>query len=119
MAKYVDGFLLPMPRKGIAAYRRIAARAGRIWKRHGALDYIEAVGDDLTPAGTTANFKKASRAKPSETVIFAFVVFRSKAHRNAVNKKVFKDPELAKMMQAISYDMRRMAYGGFKVIVDA
>jgi uncharacterized protein YbaA (DUF1428 family) len=118
MAKYVDGFLLPMPRKQLANYRRIAARAGKIWKKHGALDYIEAAGDDLRPKGTTANFRKASRAKSSETVIFAFVVYKSKSHRNAVNKKVFKDPELAKMMQTMTYDMRRMAYGGFKVIVE-
>ena len=119
MAKYVDGFLLPMPKKGLAGYRKIASRAGKIWKKHGALDYFECAGDDLKPEGTTATFTKASRAKPSETVIFAFVIFKSKAHRNAVNKKVFKDPQLAKMMQTMTYDMRRMAYGGFKVIVEA
>lgn len=118
MAKYVDGFLLPMPRKKLAWYRRIAARAGKIWKKHGALDYFECAGDDLKPQGTTATFPKASRAKPSETVIFAFIVFKSKAHRNAVNKRVFKDPELGKMMEGMTYDMRRMAYGGFKVIVE-
>jgi uncharacterized protein YbaA (DUF1428 family) len=108
-----------MPKKKLAWYRRVASRAGRIWKKHGALEYFECAGDDLAPAGTTANFRKASRAKPSENVIFAFVVFKSKAHRNAVNKKVFKDPDLAKMMGAMNYDMRRMAYGGFKVIVEA
>jgi uncharacterized protein YbaA (DUF1428 family) len=118
VAKYVDGFLLPMPKKALAGYRRIATRAGKIWKKHGALDYFECAGDDLKPQGTTANFRKVSRAKPSETVIFAFVVYKSKAHRNAVNKKVFKDPELAKMMETMSYDMGRMAYGGFKVIVE-
>lgn len=118
MARYVDGFLLPMPKKNLALYRRIASRAGKIWKKHGALEYIEAVGDDLKPKGTTANFRKASRAKPSETVIFAFIVYKSKAHRNAVNKKVFKDPALAEMMGALTYDMGRMAYGGFRAIVD-
>lgn len=118
MAKYVDGFLLPMPKKQLARYRRIAARAGKVWKRHGALDYFECAGDDLNPAGGTASFRKASRARASETVIFAFVVYKSKAHRNAVNKKVFKDPEIANMMVKMPYDMRRMAYGGFRVIVE-
>ena len=119
MAKYVDGFLLPMPRKKLAWYRKVAARAGKIWKKHGALDYFECAGDDMKPQGTTATFPKASRARSGETVIFAFIVFKSKAHRNAVNKRVFKDPELGKMMGTITYDMRRMAYGGFKVIVEA
>lgn len=118
MARYVDGFLLPMPKKQLAAYRRIAGRAGRIWKKHGALEYVEAAGDDLKSPGTTATFTKASRAKGSETVVFAFIVYKSKAHRNAVNKKVFNDPAIANMVQTMQYDMRRMAYGGFRAIVD-
>ena len=118
MARYVDGFLLPIPKKKLALYRRIAGKSGKIWRKHGALEYIEAAGDDLTPYGTTATFKKASRAKPSETVVFAFIVYKSKAHRNAVNKKVFKDPAIAAMMQDQQFDMRRMAYGGFRAIVD-
>lgn len=85
----------------------------------GALQYFECVGDDLAAKGVTATFRKASRAKPSETVIFAFIVFKSKAHRNAVNRKVFRDPDIAQMVEAMPFDMRRMAYAGFKAIVEA
>jgi uncharacterized protein YbaA (DUF1428 family) len=120
---YVDGFVIPMPKKNVEAYRRIASRAGKIWKEHGALEYRECVGDDLNikgAKGIITMFPKAARAKPNETVIFSWIVFKSKAHRDRVNAKVMKDPRLEKMMdkKAMPFDLKRMVYGGFKTIVD-
>lgn len=120
---YVDGFVIPVPKKNVAAYRRIAGKAGRIWKEHGALEYRECVGDDLKikgMAGVMTMFPKAARAKPNETVIFSWIVYKSRAHRDRVNAKVMKDPRLAGMMnaEAMPFDLKRMVYGGFKTIVD-
>jgi uncharacterized protein YbaA (DUF1428 family) len=117
---YVDGFVLPVPRKKLQAYRRIAQKAGTIWREHGALQYVEAAGNDLKVKWAT-KFPKLAKAKPSETVVFSWIVFKSRAHRNRVNAKVMKDPRLARMMdpKAMPFDVKRMAYGGFKVIVDA
>jgi uncharacterized protein YbaA (DUF1428 family) len=118
MARYVDGFLLPLPKKNLAAYRRIASLAGKVWVDLGALAYVETVGDDLK-VKKVASFQKTARAKASETVVFAWIVFKSKKHRDEVNQKVMKDPRLAKMMNMKPiFDMKRMAYGGFKVLVD-
>jgi uncharacterized protein YbaA (DUF1428 family) len=117
---YVDGFLLPLPKKNVKLYRRIAQQAGRIWRKHGALEFRECVGDDLkTTMGMP--FPRTVRLKPSETVVFSWIVFKSRAHRDSVNKKVMKDPRMAKMMdkEPMPFDMKRMAYGGFKVLVDA
>lgn len=116
---YVDGFLLPVPRKNLAAYRRIAARAGRIWKEYGALEYRECVGEDLRNTWGVA-FPRAARVKPGETVVFSWIVYKSRAHRDRVNARVMKDPRMGKMMDPSKkiMDVRRMAYGGFKVIVD-
>ena len=119
MARYVDGYVLPVPKKNIAAYRRMAQLAGRVWREHGALEYRECVGDDLKVNGI-ASFLWQSRAKAGETVVFAWIVYKSRAHRNRVNAKVMKDPRLAKMMdpKAMPFDAKRMAYGGFRVLVD-
>ena len=117
---YVDGFLIPMPKKNIPAYRRMARAASKIWMEHGALEYRECVGDDLSSKFGTP-FPKLTRAKPSETVVFAWVVYKSKAHRDRVNKKIMADPRIAKMMEGKQnpFDPKRMAYGGFKVLVEA
>ncbi len=117
---YVDGFVLPIPKKNLAAYRKLAREAGKIWRKHGALDYKECAGDDLKIKGVVS-FPKLAKAKSSETVFFSFIVYKSKAHRNQVNAKVMKDPRLAKMMdpKSMPFNVKRMAYGGFKVIVDA
>src|SRR5688572_15342064 len=93
---YVDGFLLPVPKKNLAAYRRIARKAGKIWREYGALDYKECVGDDLNQKGFVP-FPRAIKVKAGETVVFSYIVYKSRAHRNAVNKKVMSDPRLSAM----------------------
>jgi uncharacterized protein YbaA (DUF1428 family) len=115
---YVDGFVLPVPKKKVQAYRRMAAKAGRIWRKYGAVEFRECVGDDLnTRMGPS--FKRAAKAKPNETVFFSWIVFKSKTHRNRVNAKVMKDPQIVKMMKSeMPMDPKRMHYGGFKVAVD-
>jgi uncharacterized protein YbaA (DUF1428 family) len=120
--KYVDGFLLPVPKKNIKDYQRMAAKAGKLWRKYGALQYFECVGEDLNinPSGeySVLPFPKAMKLKPSETVVFSFIVFKSRAHRDAVNTKVMKDPALAKMPKRMPFDVNRMCYGGFKAIVE-
>lgn len=119
MAVYVDGFVLPVPRRNVAAYVRMARRAGKVWKEHGALEFRECVGDDLqTKFG--APFAKAARARKGETVFYSYIVFKSRRHRDAVNRKVMADPRLKAMMdgKAMPFDVKRMAYGGFKALVD-
>ena len=113
---YVDGFVIPIKKRNLAAYRKIAKAAGKIWKEYGALDFVETAGDDLAPKG---QFRKMTKVAADETVVFSWIVYRSKAHRNAVNKTIMKDPRLEAMMQGrdMPFDMKRMAYGGFKVIV--
>jgi len=119
MARYVDGFVLPLPKKNVQAYRRMARKAGKIWREHGALEFRECVGDDLKPKGVVP-FPRLLKTKPGETVAFSWITFKSRAHRDQVNAKVMKDPRLAKMMdtKAIPFDAKRMLYGGFKVLVD-
>jgi uncharacterized protein YbaA (DUF1428 family) len=119
MAHFVDGFVIPVPKKAIKTYRAIAAKAGRVWLEHGALDYKECVGADLNIPGMFS-FRKLAKAKPSETVVFSYIVYRSRGHRDRVNKKVMKDPRITKMMDGkkMPFDLKRMAYGGFKTIVD-
>ena len=116
---FVDGFVIPMPRRKVAAYRRLAQRAGKVWKELGALEYVECVGVDLSPKGVKP-FGRNLRLKPGETAIFSWIVYRSRAHRDRVNARVMKDPRIAKMMDPkdMPFDMKRMMYGGFKVIVD-
>jgi len=118
---YVDGYVLPVPKKNLPAYRRMAQKAGKIWREHGALDYKECVGEDLRKTEWTAPFTKFIKLKPGETVVFAYIVFKSRAHRDRVNAKVMKDPRLAASMdgKTMPFDAKRMVYGGFKVLVDA
>jgi len=120
MAEYVDGYLLAVPKKNLQAYRKIAQMAGKVWKKHGALQYFECAGDDLNPKWATIKFPKTVKAKPGETVIFSFIVFKSRTHRDAVNAKVMKDPLMNNQQwkdKPMPFDMKRMAYGGFKTIV--
>jgi len=116
---YVDGFVLPIARKNLAAYRRIAAQAGRVWKKHGALEYRECVGEDLKNAWGVA-FPRLAKVKPGETVVFSWIVYKSRADRDRVNAKVMKDPRLAPMMdpKTMPFDGKRMIYGGFKLLVE-
>jgi uncharacterized protein YbaA (DUF1428 family) len=118
MPAYVDGFLLTVPKRKLPQYRRIARRAGRIWREHGALEYRECIGDDLkTKMGTS--FPKVVRLKGGETVVFSWIVYRSRADRDRVNRKVMSDPRMAKMIkEPMPFDLERMSYGGFKAIVD-
>ncbi len=119
MARYVDGFVLPIPKKNLAAYRRMAQVAGKVWREHGALDYKECVGDDLKNKWGVA-FPRLAKLKSGETVFFSYIVYKSKARRNQVNARVMKDPRIAKMMdpKKMPFNVKRMAYGGFKVVVD-
>jgi uncharacterized protein YbaA (DUF1428 family) len=120
MAKYVDGYVLPVPKKNLPAYRRMAQKAGKVWREHGALEFRECVGDDLK-AERVKSFPQMIKPKRGETVVFSWIVFKSRAHRDSVNANVMKDPRLAKMMdpKAMPFDSKRMAYGGFKIVVDA
>ena len=115
---YVDGFLLPVPKKKLQAYRREARRAAKIFKELGALEFRECVGDDLFVQGMLS-FTKTIKVKPGETVMFSWIVYRSRAHRDRVNAKMMKDPRMNMDMAALPFDAKRMAYGGFKVIVEA
>ncbi|HEV8111447.1 MAG TPA: DUF1428 domain-containing protein [Planctomycetota bacterium] len=119
MSAYVDGFLLPIRKKNLKAYRAMAAVGGKIWKKHGALEYRECVGDDLE-AKCGISYGRLLKLKPGETVFYSFIVYRSRAHRDAVNKKVMKDPAIQKMVagKKMPFDVKRMSYGGFKTVVD-
>ncbi|MFT3868668.1 MAG: DUF1428 domain-containing protein [Nibricoccus sp.] len=119
MPKYVDGYVLPVPKKNLTAYRRMAKVAAKVWRDHGALDYKECVGDDLAVSWGTP-FPRRMKLKSGETVVFSFIVFKSRAHRDKVNAKVMEDPRLQAFMnkKTMPFDMKRMAYGGFEVIVD-
>lgn len=115
---YVDGYVLPVPKKKIAAYRRLALKAGRIWREHGALEFRECVADDVKP-GKVTSFPQSVKLKAGETVVFSWIVYKSRAHRDRVNAKVMKDPRIAKMggPEAMPFDAKRMFWGGFKVLV--
>jgi uncharacterized protein YbaA (DUF1428 family) len=117
--QYIDGFVIPLPKKKIQSYRRMSQKAGKVWREYGALDYIECAGDDLNKK-TGLPFLKLTKAKPGETVVFSWIIYKSKAHRNAVNAKIMKDPRIAKMMNPndMPFEMKRMSFGGFKIIVD-
>jgi len=118
--KYVDGFVLPVPTKNLAAYRAMAKAASKIWRDLGALEYRECVGEDLVQK-CGIPFTKLAGTKKGETVVFAWIVYKSRKHRDAVNKKVMKDPRIAKMMEGkkMPFDVERMAYGGFEVLVES
>ncbi len=116
---YVDGFVLPVPKKNLPAYRRMAKKAGAIWREHGALQFRESVSDDVK-VGKLTSFPRSVKLKPGETVVFSWIVFKSRAHRDLVNDKVMKDPRLSSMMDpnAMLFDGKRMIYGGFEIVVD-
>ena len=116
---YVDGFLLPVPKKNLEAYRRMARKSGKVWREHGALDYVECVADDVKP-GKWTSFPQAVKLKPGEAVWFSWIVYKSRKHRDRVLAKVMKDKRLAPMMdpKKLPFDGKRMIYGGFKVLVD-
>jgi uncharacterized protein YbaA (DUF1428 family) len=117
--RYVDGYVLPVPKKNVAAYRRMAQKAGKVWRDHGALEYIECVADDVKP-GKHTSFPQSVKLKPTETVVFAYIVYKSRVHRDRVNAKAMKDPRLANMMdpKAMPFDGKRMFWGGFKALVE-
>ena len=120
MARYVDGFVLPMPEQNIEAYRQMAKKASKIWMEHGALEYRECVAEE-TETKLGLSFANGIKAKAGETVVFAWIVFKSRAHRDRVNAKVMKDPRIAEDMlnKEMPFDCKRMIYGGFDVIVEA
>jgi uncharacterized protein YbaA (DUF1428 family) len=115
---YVDGFVVPVPKKNIKKYLAMAKKAGRVWKDHGALDYIEAIADDVKP-GKWTSFPQSVKLKKNETVIFSYIVYKSRAHRDSVMKKVMSDKRLAKMMdpKKMPFDGKRMIWGGFKTAI--
>jgi uncharacterized protein YbaA (DUF1428 family) len=115
---YVDGYVLPVPKKNIAAYRKVATFAGKVWREHGALEYRECVGEDLN-VKMLVPFTRSIKVKPGETVVFSYIVFKSRTHRDKVNAKVMKDPRMGKHMDGKKppFDFKRMVYGGFKTIV--
>ena len=118
--RYVDGFVLPVPTKNLESYRAMSQKAGKIWREHGALEYVEAAGDALN-VKFGVSFTSMMKPKRGETVVFSFIVYKSRAHRDKVNAKVMNDPRLAKMMKkgaVMPFDLKRMVYGGFKMIVD-
>jgi len=119
MPRYVDGYVLPVPKQNLAAYRRMAQKAGKIWREHGALDVRECAGEDLKPAWGLP-FPRLLKLKPGETVVFSWITFKSRAHRDKVNAKVMKDPRIAGSCSPddMPFDCQRMIYGGFTVMVD-
>jgi uncharacterized protein YbaA (DUF1428 family) len=116
---YVDGFLVPVPKKKVADYRRMAAKAGKIWREHGALEFRECIADDVT-WGKRTSFPRSVKQKNGETVFFSYIVYKSRADRDRINAKVMKDKRLAKMMdpKAMPFDGKRMIWGGFKTVID-
>ena len=116
---YVDGFVVPVPKKNKQAYVRMARKAGKVWREHGALDYVECIGDDVKP-GKRTSFPQAVKLKKNEVVWFSWIVYKNRKHRDAVMKKVMKDKRLASMMdpKSMPFDGKRMFYGGFKVVID-
>ena len=116
---YIDGFILPVPKKNLAAYRRMATKAGKVWKEHGALDYREAVADDVKK-GKWTSFPRSVKLKASEVVVFSYILYKSRKHRDTVNAKVMKDPRLSAMMgpTKMPFDVKRMICGGFKTFVE-
>lgn len=118
MGKYVDGFVIPLPKKNYAKYRKIAKLFGKVCREYGALEYVESIADDVKK-GKVTSFPRSVKLKPGETVIFSYVVYKSRAHRDAVNKKVMKDPRIAKMMdpKKMPFDGMRMFWGGFKLFI--
>jgi len=116
MARYVDGFVIPIKKKNLKVYKKMAAMGCKLWMKYGALEYYECIGDELK-AEWGLPFAKMCKLKTGETAIFAFIVYKSKAHRNQVNKKVMKDPAMNMAGMKMPFDMKRFAMGGFKVLL--
>jgi|SRR5437868_11186359 len=114
---YVDGFIVAVPKKNMPQYRKMAKRAGKVWREHGALSYVECVADDV-PMGKVTSFPRSVKQKPSETVIFSWVTYKSRAERNRIVKKVMADPRLQMDNKNLPFDGKRLIYGGFKVFLD-
>ncbi len=116
---YVDGFVVPVPKKKLADYKRMARKAGKVWREHGAIAYVECVGDDV-PKGKTTSFPQSVKLKPGEVVVFSWIVYKTRAQRDRINKKVMADPRLAEMMdpKGLPFDGKRMFWGGFKSMVE-
>lgn len=120
-AKYVDGFVLVVKKNKLSEYKKMAQLGARLWKKYGALDYKECISDDMRPKGVTLTFPKMIKAKPNEVVVFSYITYKSKTHRNEVNKKVMSDPEMNDPKyknMSMPFDMKRFSYGGFQVLVD-
>ena len=119
MARYVDGFVIPVLKAKLGAYKRMSRKAGSVWREHGALEYRECVEDDVK-MGKLTSFPRSVKLKPNEVVVFSWIVFKSRAQRDRINAKVMKDPRIAAMMdpEQVPFDVKRMIYGGFKVSVD-
>ncbi len=116
---YVDGFVVPVPKRKLEAYRRTARKAGKVWREHGALEYVECIGDDVKP-GKHTSFPQSVKLKPGEVTWFSFIVFKSRKHRDRVNAKVMADPRIQGMggPETMPFDGKRMIYGGFETRVD-
>ena len=119
MARYVDGFVVPVPKRKMAAYRKMARTAGRVWREYGALEYVESAADDVS-VGKVTSFPQSVKLKPSETVVFSYIVYKSRADRDRIMGKVMKDSRLANMMnpKKLPFDGKRMFWGGFRTIVE-
>jgi uncharacterized protein YbaA (DUF1428 family) len=122
MAIYIDGFMTAIPKMNLTRYKKLAMSASKVWMDHGALRYMECVGDDMDHEGMFCPFPKATKCKPDETVLFSYIVYKSRKHRDQVNKKVMADPRMDKMyreqMKTPIFDHQRMAFGGFQSIVE-
>jgi uncharacterized protein YbaA (DUF1428 family) len=117
--RYVDGFIVPVPKKNVPAYLNMSRKAGKIWREHGALEYVETVADDVK-VGKLTSFPRSVKLKPSETVVFSWITYKSRGHRDKVNAKVMKDPRIAAMMNTkkMPFDGKRMIFGGFKAKIE-
>jgi uncharacterized protein YbaA (DUF1428 family) len=117
--RYVDGFIVPVPKKNVPAYLTMSRKAGKIWREHGALEYVETVADDVK-VGKLTSFPRSVKLKPSETVVFSWITYKSRGHRDKVNAKVMKDPRVAAMMNTkkMPFDGKRMIFGGFKARIE-
>lgn len=114
---YVDGFVLAVPEANLAAYKKLSTKAGKIWMEYGALSYVECVADDV-PVGKVTSFPRSVKLKDGEVVVFSYITYKSRAHRDAVLKKVMSDPRLEADMKNMPFDTKRMIYGGFKVLLE-
>lgn len=119
MPKYVDGFVLPVSKDKLEAYKKMAKKGAKMWKKYGALDYKECLADDLESMGTPSLFPRMVKLKPDEVVIFSFIIYKSRAHRDQVMKKVMNDTSMNEFIDDMPFNLKRMAAGGFSVIVDA